>query len=355
MSQRPLVFVAMSGGVDSSVAAALLLEQGFRVAGVTMRLWTKDGDAGPASCCSVEGAEDARIVCQTLGIPFYILNFEDAFQRHVVDYFVAEYFSGRTPNPCLECNRRMKFDLLLRRAVALGADFLATGHYARILSRSDGFHLLKGVDPGKDQSYVLYTLRQQELSHLLFPVGGLRKAEVRQKALSLGLPVAKKPDSQEICFIPDGDHVHFLRDREVSRPGDVIDIRGRVLGRHEGLFRYTVGQRHGLGIACHERLYVTAIDPARNTVTVGATEDLRSNALLINHLTFVGGPPPFPLNTHARVRYHAPEIEGVLEPKGDGAVFRMSQPHPPPAPGQAVVFYSGDEVLGGGTMEAPVA
>ncbi len=352
MSQRPLVFVAMSGGVDSSVAAALLLEQGCRVAGVTMRLWTKDGDARPASCCSVEGAEDARRVCQTLGIPFYILNFEDAFQRHVVDYFVAEYFSGRTPNPCLACNRWLKFDLLLRRALALGADFLATGHYARIVRQGGIFHLLKGVDPGKDQSYVLYTLRQQELRQLMFPVGGLRKAEVREKATSLGLPVAQKPDSQEICFIPQGDHVRFLRDKGTSTCGDIRDIRGRVLGRHRGLVRYTMGQRHGLGLTGRERLYVTAIDPAKNTVTVGAAEDLRCNALLISSLTFVGGPPPLPLKTHARVRYHAPEIEGILESNGDGAVFRMSQPHPPPAPGQAVVLYCGDEVLGGGTMEA---
>lgn len=354
MSRQPLVFVALSGGVDSAVAAAMLLEQGYQVVGVTMRLWTKDEGHNIASCCSVEGADDARSVCQTLGIPFYILNFEAPFQTYVVDYFIDEYYRGRTPNPCLACNRWLKFDLLLRKALALGANCLATGHYARIQRENGGFCLLKGVDPTKDQSYVLYTLSQQELPHMLFPLGGYTKVEVRRKAAALGLPVAHKAESQEICFVPDGGYAKFLEEQGYALPGDILDSRGQVLGQHEGLFRYTIGQRRGLGVSRGQRLYVTGIDVARNALTLGTAGEMRKKTLLLSDLTFVASPPKLPTKVSARLRYHAPEVEGVLEPWGDMARLCFSQPQPAPAPGQAAVFYHGEEVLGGGTVEAAI-
>ena len=268
------VIVAMSGGVDSSVAALLLKQQGYEVIGVTMRLWTVERDDLPRlskRCCSVEDVDDARRVCQAIGAPHYVLNFEREFQRHVVDYFCQEYDRGRTPHPCLACNDKIKFDFLLRKAMFLEADYIATGHYARIRRNGTGLKLLKGADGKKDQSYVLFTLTQAELGRLLLPVGEYPKARIRELAAEAGLPVADKPDSQEICFIPDGDYRKFVSERTRPRPGVLVDLRGTVLGAHPGVQFFTVGQRRGLGLPGNtgSPMYVVEIDPESNRVTLG--------------------------------------------------------------------------------------
>ena len=268
MTKKKRVVVAMSGGVDSSVAAALLLREGYDVAGVTMRLWTDEEAALPHRGCCVLGADDARAVCRVLGIPHHVVNLEAEFAGEVVEYFCREYGRGRTPNPCLACNERVKFKHLLARALAMGADYLATGHYARIRRAGGECELLRGVDEDKDQSYVLYTVGQEELSRLLFPVGEYRKAEVRRLAAESGLPVADKPDSVEVCFIPNDDYRSFLAGRIGQEPGDILDRAGRVVGRHQGVAAYTIGQRHGLGVALGEALrgrdrYVSECDNYR--------------------------------------------------------------------------------------------
>ncbi|MDP2952921.1 MAG: tRNA 2-thiouridine(34) synthase MnmA [Chloroflexota bacterium] len=349
------VAVAMSGGVDSSVAAALLKEEGYEVFGVTLRLWTlEDPEALPSHrrCCSVEAVDDARRVCQVLGIPFYLLNFEKPFQTHVVDYFCREYEKGRTPNPCLACNQVIKFDLFLRHARALGADYIATGHYARIERCSNYSRLLKAVDPLKDQSYVLFTLSQEELGHLLLPIGHYHKTQVRRLAASWGLPVAEKPDSQEICFIPNGTLHQFLRQRVASQPGDIVDGQGRVLGRYEGLAFYTVGQRRGLGLALGERYYVVGLDPERRLIRVGRDEELLRRNLSATDVHFISGQAPQgPLTVGAKIRYRSPEVPATLWPEADdGARVEFQEPQRAVTPGQAVVFYQGGEVLGGGTI-----
>ena len=348
------VVVAMSGGVDSSVAAALLLDAGYRVIGVTMRLW--DGEDGPAisrTCCSLDSIEDARRVCQALDIPFYPLNMTMEFRRHVIDYFCQEYQVGRTPNPCLACNRFVKFSILLGRARALGADYLATGHYARI-QLSDGRHqLLRALDPAKDQSYVLYTLGQEELAHLLFPIGVYRKDEVRSLARKWGLAVAQKPDSQDVCFITQGDYQCFLESRVRFAPGPLLDEEGHRIGSHRGLPFYTVGQRRGLGLALGRPYYVIGLDQPRNAVVVGPQEALESSALLATDVTFVSGQAPAgATQVEAQVRYRSPAMPATLFPRKDGFRVDFVQPQRAITPGQAVVFYRGDEVLGGGTIQA---
>lgn len=355
MEQKTVV-VAMSGGVDSSVAAALLVEAGYRVIGVTMRLW--DGEDGPAfsrTCCSLDSIEDARRVCQTLGIPFYPLNMTREFQKHVIDYFCQEYQVGRTPNPCLACNRYVKFRFLLGRARALGADYLATGHYARIESRDGQYRLLRGVDLAKDQSYVLYTLGQEELARLLFPAGGYLKSEIRRLARQWGLPVAEKPESQDICFITQGDYRDFLAGRVTAARGPIVDRQGRRLGTHQGLPFYTVGQRRGLGLALGRPYFVTGLDEPRNAVVVGPQEDLESPALLARDVTFVSGRgPEEAVRIEAQVRYRSPVVSATLTPLASGYRVDFDQPQLAVTPGQAVVFYRGEEVLGGGAIEAAV-
>jgi len=350
------VVVAMSGGVDSSVAAALLKEQGYQVIGIMLRLWSETGPGEGRSnrCCTIEAVDDARRVADQLEIPFYLLNVEEPFRQQVVAYFVREYCAGRTPNPCIECNRHIRFQFLLQRALALDADYLTTGHYARVVHRDGCYHLWRGVDRAKDQSYQLYMLGQEELAHLLLPLGALTKPVVRGMAQERGLPVAGKPESQEICFVADDDYRRFLRGwaPEAFRVGDIVDRAGRVLGQHQGLPGYTVGQRKGLGIAAPEPLYVLEIDVEQNRLVVGPVRELGARRLLAEGVSYVSGsPPPGPCQVTAKIRYQAVDAPALLEPGDDStAGLTFDEPLRDITPGQAVVFYQGDEVLGGGTI-----
>jgi tRNA-specific 2-thiouridylase len=349
----------MSGGVDSSVAAALLVEQGYDVVGVTMRLWTvpePDAPTGRKQCCSVEDVDDARAVAQVLGIPHYVMNLERQFNRDVVDYFLREYQNGRTPNPCLACNEHIKFKALLERAIALDAAFLATGHYARRVERDGRFSLLRAVDADKDQSYVLYTLGQAELGRTLFPLGELHKTEVRAVARRLGLSVSEKPDSVEICFVPGNDYRTFVAARTEARPGPIVDESGEVVGTHAGLTNYTVGQRKGIG-AFGERRFVTALRPGENAVVIGPEEALLSTTLYASDLRWTyGAPPPPDEPLDVKIRYKASPMPALVTADGDLATVRFERPQRAITPGQSAVFYRGDEVVGGGSIcSAPSA
>jgi tRNA-specific 2-thiouridylase len=342
----------MSGGVDSSVAAALLLERGYDVAGVTMRLWSDDAASPLATGCCVLGADDARSVCRTLGIPHYVLNLEREFEEEVVRYFCREYERGRTPNPCLACNESIKFKHLLSRTGEWGAGYLATGHYARIREVDGEYRLLRGVDEEKDQSYVLYPLGQKELARLLLPVGDYRKGEIRQIAAEKGLRVADKRDSVEICFIPDNDHVGFLRSRKVTQaPGRIVDSSGSVVGSHEGVAGYTIGQRRGLGVALGERRYVASINAGENVITVGGEHELLSDGLIAESVRWVGGEAPEAEQAvEAKIRYRTPAAAATVRARGGRAEVRFLEHQRAVTPGQAVVFYEGERVLGGGII-----
>ena len=347
----------MSGGVDSSVAALLLKRQGYDVIGVTMRLWTVErNDLSPLNkrCCSVEDVEDARRVCQLIGAPHYVQNFEREFQKHVVDYFVQEYERGRTPHPCLACNDKIKFDFLLRRAMFLDADYIATGHYARIRPNGKGLTLHKGADDRKDQSYVLFTLNQRELSRLLLPLGDYPKDDIRHLAAEAGLPVADKPDSQDICFIPDGDYRKFVGERGRPKPGDIIDASGTVLGKHPGIQFFTIGQRRRLGLNGNTRapMYVVKIDTETNQVVLGPEEELFSSTLWASRVNFISGQAPDgPLEVAAKIRYKATASPATVTPRGHWVEIRFEEPQRAVTPGQAVVFYQGQELIGGGIIE----
>ena len=354
---RGRVLVAMSGGVDSSVVAHLLVDAGYECVGATMRLATNEDDRpGERTCCSTDDVADARSTCWDAGIRHHTFDYTREFAHDVIDPFVAAYEAGLTPNPCVGCNRHLKFGALLDRALELGCDYLATGHYARVTHDDAGWHLLKGVDPAKDQSYFLFGLTQEKLPHVLFPLGEMRKdPEVRELAERMGVAAAHKKDSEGICFVPDGDHLRFIEERtgRTAPEGDVLDTEGNVIGRHQGALRYTLGQRKGLGVACARPVYVCAIDTAANTVTLGDEDRLMASTLVATDWNWVSGAAPAgPVRGGAKVRYHQPDQACRATQLPDGRVrVEFDTPQRAITPGQAVVLYQGDELLGGGTIE----
>ena len=349
------ILIGMSGGVDSSVAAALLAEQGYEVTGVTLRLWSEN-TPGAAACNASREAEDARKVCARLGIPHLVLDRQDAFCEHVIGYFIEEYRRGRTPNPCVACNRHIKFGEMLRYALENGFDGVATGHYAEVASLPNGrLSLRRASGIQKDQSYVLYSLSQEQLSRLHFPIGELPKEQVREKARSLGLAVHSKPDSQEICFIPDHDYAAFLQRSGVSLPGEgnFISQNGEILGRHGGIWRYTVGQRKGLGVSFGRPMFVLGIDSDSNTVTLGEAGSEFSSSLTVRDINWMALPEPSsPITAEAKLRYSAVPAPARITPLGGGrARLDFDSPVRAGTPGQAAVFYDGQLLLGGGIIE----
>jgi len=330
----------MSGGVDSSLAVALLKEAGYEVSGIYMQLWSN------------RNLPDLEQTCQLLGIPLYQLNLETEFQRLVIDYFCREYSLGKTPNPCIRCNQYIKFDALLKKAKELDYSFIATGHYARIEHSQNGYSLLKAVDLTKDQSYFLYTLGQRQLQHLLLPIGNLHKVEVRRLATEMGLPTATRRESQDVCFVPDNDYRSFIAKHIPPKSGDIVDTDDKVLGRHSGLAQYTVGQRQGLGLASNKRLYVLRLDTANNRLVVGTRDQLLSNRLFASQLSWVSGKAPRePIDITAKIRYKSPEVTAKLHFNDGVAEVNFEEPQWAVAPGQAIVFYQGNAVLGGGIIE----
>jgi len=349
------VVIAMSGGVDSSVAAALLVEEGYRVIGVSMRLW---GEASDSGCCSLDDFLDARRVAAKLGIPFYVLDFGDEFRRNVVDPFVEEYLRGRTPSPCVRCNQFVKFASFWDRARELGADWVATGHYARIVRTDGRAQLWAGADPGKDQSYFLFSIQPQVLERMLLPVGGMSKPEVRARAHELGLITAAKPESQEICFAPKGEYAAFVERYSGVRAasGSIVDQDGRTLGAHEGIHHFTIGQRRGLGVSAAEPLYVTGIEPQSGTVQVGPRSAILSYGVVAGAVNWLGDPPVAGMSVQVKIRSRfAPTPVRLETVAADGFVVRSESGLAAVTPGQAAVLYDGDRILGGGWIERGLA
>lgn len=356
MQHRALI--AMSGGVDSSVAAYLMKQAGFACVGATMRLYENEDMSAPqaGTCCSLEDVEDARAVAAKLGMPYYVFNFKEDFGRQVMDRFVAAYETGCTPNPCIDCNRFLKFDRMYRRAQELGIGYVVTGHYARIQQSETGrWLLLKGPDPQKDQSYVLYAMTQEQLAHTQFPLGALRKEEVRAIAAAQGFINAKKHDSQDICFVPDGDYAAFIRRRtgRTYPEGDFVDTTGRILGRHRGIIHYTIGQRRGLGVSGGRPLYVKEIRPSDNTVVLAEEHQLYAPTAIARDFNWIAWEAPAaPIRVQARARYHQPEQDATAFVLPDGRVqVTFDRPQRALTKGQAIVLYQADVVIGGGTIE----
>lgn len=351
------VVIAMSGGVDSSVSAALLKEQGYEVTGVSLQLYDpipKEPGCRIKTCCSLDDVIDAGRVAKKLGIPFEVIDMRAEFKKLVVDYFIAEYAAGRTPNPCIRCNDLIKFDLLLKKTQEMGADLLATGHYARTAEDDSGRKwLLTGLDPAKDQSYFLFTLTQEQLRQVVFPVGLLEKPHVRSLAADFNLPVAQKHESQEICFIPDNDYVRFLESHAVTPlPGEIVTGDGTVVGRHSGLHRYTVGQRKGLGVAWKHPLHVVALDTDRNRVLVGGRDELSRTSLIAGKATWSSLPATDEFRAACRIRYrHQPAPCRVVMLSDNRFEVYFDMPQTSVTPGQAAVLYDGERVLGGGWIE----
>ncbi len=349
----------MSGGVDSSVAAALLLEQGYEVIGLMLRLWSEAG--GTANrCCTPDAMADARRVANVLGIPFYVRDYKDLFKATVVDFFIDGYTQGVTPNPCVVCNRDIRFDRLLKEAMNLGAAYLATGHYARVGRAEDGaYQLLQGIDPSKDQSYMLYTMTQARLARVLLPIGEYKKQDIRQIAQAKKLPVFNRPDSQDLCFVGSGDYRSFLHRHapEVVKPGPMLNRQGQVLGQHKGLAFYTIGQRRGLGISEPQPMYVIDKDIQANVLVVGPADELGQKTLIAHQVTFASGHfPTNPIPVKAKIRYKSKQIEALLTPLATEQVqLVFNSPLRGITPGQAVVFYQDEQMLGGGTIKKAMA
>ncbi|AEV68445.1 tRNA 2-thiouridine(34) synthase MnmA [Acetivibrio clariflavus] len=358
--RKKSVMIGMSGGVDSSVAAALLLEKGYDVIGVTMQIWpdvSEETKIKEGGCCSLSAVDDARLVANTLGIPYYVLNFKDVFEKKVINYFVDEYLKGRTPNPCIACNRYVKFEALLKKAVSMGIDYVATGHYAIIEydENRKRYLLKKSVTDAKDQTYALYNLTQEQLARVLMPIGEYSKDIVRKKAAELGLYVASKPDSQEICFVDDNDYGKFIEENTDKKivPGYFVDTKGNILGEHKGIIHYTVGQRKGLGIALGKPMYVVGLDAENNTVILGEDTEVYGNELIAYDLNFISiDTLEEPMRVKAKIRYSAKAADALIIPIEDGKVkVVFDTPQRAITPGQSVVFYDGDIVVGGGIIQ----
>lgn len=356
--EKKKVVVGMSGGVDSSVAAYLLKKQGYDVIGITMQVWQDDEGytEREGGCCSLSAVEDARMVAKSLNIPFYVINFKDFFKEKVIDYFIDEYLDGKTPNPCIACNKYVKFEELLRRAQSLGADYVATGHYAKIYEEGGRFQLERAVDDKKDQTYALYTLTQEQLKRTLMPCGDYTKPEIRQIAEEIGLITANKRDSQDICFVSDNDHGKYVYSMvpQKKNPGNFVTLSGKVVGKHKGIAFYTIGQRKGLGLALGTPVFVIGINKEKNEVIVGTDEDLRSNTLTVKDVNLISIEElKEPLRVQAKIRYAAKPADCTIYPLEDGrikAVFDEKQRAI--TLGQSCVFYDGLKVLGGGIIDS---
>lgn len=349
------VVVAMSGGVDSSVAAAMLKQQGYDVIGMMMRLWSEPGREESNRCCTPDSMAQARRVASMLDIPFYVVDAKSVFRGTVVQYFLDGYACGETPNPCLICNKKIRWEFLLNHALALGAEFMATGHYARRQTMDDGrYRLLRAMDVSKDQSYVLYMMNQEKLKRALFPIGDYPKSEIRHLAASFGLPTASRPDSQDLCFLAGEDYRNFIQRNapEMLKAGDIVRHDGKVVGRHNGLANYTIGQRKGLGVSSPVPLYVVMKRTANNELIVGTQDELGSTELVAKDVNWVSGKvPPEPFHTDVKIRYTAKEAGALITPVNrDQAKVRFDTPQRDITAGQAAVFYVGDEVIGGGII-----